>query len=127
MARLIGGNASAPDASSASSNQNQQGESTQSQENSIITTRPLFGGAIAAQLPARYADASDWRQIPDHQEVWVENQHLPNHEVTSHGNENSCSVIVELLEMTAYDVDHGEPARSGLKFYSSAWLPGLTY
>jgi hypothetical protein len=33
---------------------------------------PLFGGAISAQLPARYVDVSDFRPVPDNQEVWTD-------------------------------------------------------
>lgn len=31
--------------------------------------RELFGGAITAELPARLTDVSDFRPVPDHQEV----------------------------------------------------------
>ena len=33
--------------------------------------RELFGGAIISRLPRDYIDASDLRQIPDHQEVFL--------------------------------------------------------
>ncbi|CAK9787434.1 Mog1p/PsbP-like protein [Cutaneotrichosporon oleaginosum] len=33
--------------------------------------RPLFGGAISLPLPIDYIDASDLRQIPDNQEVFL--------------------------------------------------------
>lgn len=29
----------------------------------------LFGGAMAARLPACFVDVSDFRPVPDHQEV----------------------------------------------------------
>ncbi|KAK0516879.1 hypothetical protein JMJ35_000034 [Cladonia borealis] len=32
----------------------------------------LFGGAITANIPARFADVSTIRQVPDHQEVYLE-------------------------------------------------------
>lgn len=32
--------------------------------------RPLFGGAIQANIPTSYRDVSDIRQVPDHQECW---------------------------------------------------------
>jgi hypothetical protein len=32
----------------------------------------LWGGAVLAQLPARFADVSDVREVPDHQEVWAD-------------------------------------------------------
>ncbi|KAH9826379.1 Ran-interacting Mog1 protein [Teratosphaeria destructans] len=45
----------------------------------------LFGGAIAAKLPSTFADVSDIRQVPDHQEVWLD-------------KDGFTSVIVEILE-----------------------------
>ena len=32
----------------------------------------LFGGALSASVPASFADVSDIRQVPDHQEVWLD-------------------------------------------------------
>ncbi len=46
----------------------------------------LFGGAIVAQLPDGWMDASDARPVPDNQEVWLE----PD------GAERS--VVIEILE-----------------------------
>ena len=34
--------------------------------------RDLFGGAIVAAFPARYLDVSDFRPVPDNQEVWTD-------------------------------------------------------
>jgi hypothetical protein len=39
-------------------------------------SRELYGGAITASLPSTYIDASDIRQIPDHQEVFLSNKTL---------------------------------------------------
>ncbi|WZH46531.1 hypothetical protein QYS62_007611 [Fusarium acuminatum] len=33
---------------------------------------PLFGGAIVCDLPAKFADVSKLRQVPDNQEVWID-------------------------------------------------------
>ena len=46
---------------------------------------PLFGGAISAQFPARYVDVSDFRPVPDNQEVWTD-------------ADKDESVIVEIVE-----------------------------
>ena len=35
------------------------------------TSRDLYGGAITVELPKEYIDASDLRQVPDHQEVFL--------------------------------------------------------
>ncbi|KAI0005219.1 hypothetical protein F4779DRAFT_621137 [Xylariaceae sp. FL0662B] len=33
---------------------------------------PLFGGALVCDLPATFADVSTLRQVPDHQEVYID-------------------------------------------------------
>ncbi|WVW86404.1 hypothetical protein I302_108450 [Kwoniella bestiolae CBS 10118] len=38
---------------------------------STLSPRALFGGAISLNLPSDYLDASDLRQIPDNQEVFL--------------------------------------------------------
>lgn len=45
----------------------------------------LFGGAIVAPIPSSFMDASQFRQIPDNQEVFVDTK-------------TQQSMIVELLE-----------------------------
>ncbi|KAG2020693.1 hypothetical protein CC2G_006001 [Coprinopsis cinerea AmutBmut pab1-1] len=52
---------------------------------STYIERPLFGGAIVAKTERNLIDASDLRQIPDTQEVFLD----PN---------SSVSVIVEILQ-----------------------------
>lgn len=34
--------------------------------------RPLFGGAITCDIPTVWRDVSDIRQVPDHQECWLD-------------------------------------------------------
>ncbi|KAI5679052.1 hypothetical protein M9H77_10002 [Catharanthus roseus] len=48
--------------------------------------RPLFGGAISSTFPLRFQDVSNVRQVPDHQEVYVD----PSRDE---------SLIFELLEL----------------------------
>jgi Ran-interacting Mog1 protein len=50
-----------------------------------IVTRQLFGGAVELSMPARMIDISDFRQIPDNQEVYTD------------ANEDQ-SLIVEFVE-----------------------------
>ncbi|XP_022560877.1 ran guanine nucleotide release factor isoform X2 [Brassica napus] len=38
----------------------------------LCLERPLFGGAITSAFPQRFQDASNIRQVPDHQEVFVD-------------------------------------------------------
>ena len=46
---------------------------------------PLYGGAMLADMPKSFADASQFREVPDHQEVWVDTS-------------SDRSVIIEILE-----------------------------
>jgi hypothetical protein len=50
-----------------------------------LTIHDLFGGAITTVLPTGYLDASDLRQIPDNQEVFL-------------SPINNASIIISLLE-----------------------------
>lgn len=36
------------------------------------TRKPLFGGALEAELPEQFADVSTIRQVPDNQEVFID-------------------------------------------------------
>ncbi|KAI0340604.1 Mog1p/PsbP-like protein [Trametopsis cervina] len=56
----------------------------------MSSSRELFGGAITLNLPRTLIDASDLRQVPDTQEVFL----YP---------ESSTSIIVEVLERVAPD------------------------
>ncbi|KAJ7632410.1 hypothetical protein FB45DRAFT_912372 [Roridomyces roridus] len=58
-------------------------------------TRELFGGAITAVAPLNLIDASDLRQVPDTQEVFL----YPD---------SSASIIVEILQRV--DATDDEPA-----------------
>ncbi|KAF2851261.1 Mog1p/PsbP-like protein [Plenodomus tracheiphilus IPT5] len=50
-----------------------------------FTNTPLYGGAITVDLPSGFADASQIRQIPDHQEVYLDAS-------------GYSSIVVEILE-----------------------------
>ena len=39
---------------------------------------PLFGGALRCDLPSTFADVSEIRQVPDHQEVWLDKNGFTN-------------------------------------------------
>ena len=45
----------------------------------------LFGGALTAALPSSFTDVSDIRQVPDHQEVWID-------------KDGYTSIVFEILE-----------------------------
>ncbi|MCJ1224131.1 hypothetical protein MMC12_000775 [Toensbergia leucococca] len=45
----------------------------------------LYGGALSVELPVGFIDASNFRPVPDHQEVFV-------------SNNNSTSIIIDILE-----------------------------
>ncbi|RKU41693.1 multicopy suppressor of ts gsp1 [Coniochaeta pulveracea] len=46
---------------------------------------PLFGGAITVELPSKFADVSQLREVPDHQEVYID-------------KDGFTSIIVEITE-----------------------------
>lgn len=50
-----------------------------------LVHRPLFGGALSVTIPARLDDISQFRQVPDTQEVFADAN-------------TDQSVVVELLE-----------------------------
>lgn len=56
--------------------------------------RPLFGGAIASTFPIRFQDVSNVRQVPDHQEGFVDSS-------------RDESLIFELLDLKADVADNG--------------------
>ncbi|OIT32539.1 PREDICTED: ran guanine nucleotide release factor-like [Nicotiana attenuata] len=58
------------------------------------TDRALFGGAISSTFPLRFQDVSNVRQVPDHQEVFVD---LGRDE----------SLIIELLDLKLDVADSG--------------------
>ncbi|KAG5438293.1 hypothetical protein PCANB_002781 [Pneumocystis canis] len=53
-------------------------------------TKYLFGGAISTSLPSDFIDASEFRQIPDHQEVLV-------------NINDERSLIIEIVEYVSVD------------------------
>ena len=61
------------------------------------TVRPLFGGAITTELPERYVDVSDFRPVPDNQEVWTDAS-------------KDESVVVEIVERVAVGPSDDEGA-----------------
>ncbi|GFY88441.1 ran guanine nucleotide release factor, putative [Actinidia rufa] len=56
--------------------------------------RPFFGGAIASTFPMRFQDVSNIRQVPDHQEVFVDPA-------------RDESLIFELLDLKLDVADNG--------------------
>ena len=57
---------------------------------SSSTTYELFGGAITVELPQGLTDASDLRQVPDTQEVFL-------------AQDSDVSIVFEILERVAPD------------------------
>ncbi|KND02003.1 uncharacterized protein SPPG_02509 [Spizellomyces punctatus DAOM BR117] len=59
-------------------------------------SRELYGGAIVTDIPISFLDASDFREVPSNQEVFVDQN-------------TDQSIIIELLEL-ASDADDAEAA-----------------
>ncbi|PWY99144.1 Mog1p/PsbP-like protein [Testicularia cyperi] len=70
---------------------------------SSTRTQLLFGGAITAELPTGFIDASDFRQVPDNQEVLVR-------------DDSDVSLIVEVLQL-ATDEGAGESLDNAVRFH----------
>ncbi|KAJ1727136.1 hypothetical protein LPJ61_004734, partial [Coemansia biformis] len=49
-----------------------------------LASRDLYGGAMSMAVPSGMVDVSNFRTVPDNQEVFAD--------------DNDCSVIVEILE-----------------------------
>src|ERR1700759_1879803 len=67
-----------------------------------FSTFPLFGGAITAQIPSEFGDVSNFRQVPDHQEVFVQADGL-------------TSIIFEILERVEKDLSDEDALKYHLK------------
>ncbi|GAA5950057.1 hypothetical protein JCM21900_001379 [Sporobolomyces salmonicolor] len=71
-----------------------------------MQARPLFGGAISCSLPANFVDASDLRQVPDTQEVFL-------------APDSDLSLIVEILELVKDDAA-ADSLEAAARFHFSA-------
>lgn len=65
-----------------------------------LEERELFGSGIKILVPKDFKDVSDFRQVPDHQEVFV-------------SNDSDATLIVELLESPSEPSDY----ELGIKYY----------
>ncbi|SPO26364.1 uncharacterized protein UTRI_03953 [Ustilago trichophora] len=70
---------------------------------SSTENRALFGGAITVDLPKGFIDASDFRQVPDNQEVLLR-------------QDSDISLIVEVLQL-ATDQGSGEDLDKAVRFH----------
>ncbi|PWN52061.1 Mog1p/PsbP-like protein [Violaceomyces palustris] len=68
-----------------------------------MTGEDLFGGAITALIPKHFKDASDLRQIPDNQEVFL-------------SPDSDVSLIVEVLELVKEGQASSDPVEA-VKFH----------
>ncbi|EPQ26965.1 uncharacterized protein PFL1_05600 [Pseudozyma flocculosa PF-1] len=66
-------------------------------------TRDLFGGAITAQFPTGFLDASQLRQVPDNQEVLIR-------------NDSDVSCIIEVLQL-ATEEGAGQDLDKAIRFH----------
>ncbi|KAI0475010.1 Mog1p/PsbP-like protein [Xylariaceae sp. FL0804] len=75
-------------------------------------TTPLFGGALVCDLPSNFADVSQLRQVPDHQEVFIDKDGFTsiiveiNERVGGPGSSNEIdgeAIVTHLREILAED------------------------
>ena len=69
MSTIASNNATSATISTENTVTNGSGGNNNSYHNEI----PFFGGAIVTKFPTKFIDVSDFRLVPDHQEVWTEN------------------------------------------------------
>ena len=69
MSTIASNNATSATISTENAVTNGSGGNNNSYHNEI----PFFGGAIVTKFPTKFIDVSDFRLVPDHQEVWTEN------------------------------------------------------
>ena len=62
---------------------------------------PLHGGALTSDIPSDWINVSELRQVPDHQEVFVDNTHDDDDDGDQ---ERPCSVV-EILEYQTDQTD----------------------
>jgi hypothetical protein len=67
------------------SSQPAQAQAPPAAATSDTVVRQLFGGAITCHIPASYADVSDFRKVPDHQECFAD-------------PDTDRSIIIDILE-----------------------------
>lgn len=65
----------------------------------ILEERGLFGGGMIVKVPKDYKDVSQFRQVPDNQEVFV-------------SNDSDETLIVELLETP----EEAQEKNQGIKY-----------
>ena len=62
----------------------------------LLVPKKLFGGSLQMILPSNFTNASKFRQIPDHQEVYV-------------SQDSDASIIVEILDSMSEENDASHP------------------
>lgn len=85
-----------------------------------MAIRELYGGAIKALIPERFVDVSEFRQVPDHQEVFsdpvtdesiiieiLEREQLPDNEaIVSHFNDLAEANSAEARILKSESIPH---------------------
>lgn len=59
-------------------------------------TRSLFGGTISVNIPSRWRDVSEIRQVPNHQEVFQDHSAIADDTLEVKGT--GCCIVFEILE-----------------------------
>ncbi|GAA5903958.1 Ran GTPase-binding protein MOG1 [Sporobolomyces salmoneus] len=72
----------------------------------MATTRALYGGALSCSIPSSFLDASDLRQIPDTQEVFL-------------SPDSDLSLIFEVLELVKEE-GAADSLEAAVKFHFSS-------
>ncbi|CAH0017508.1 unnamed protein product, partial [Clonostachys rhizophaga] len=83
---------------------------------------PLYGGAIVADLPEHFADVSKIRQVPDNQEVWIDEDGFTSiiFDITERVGEPGSGPEIDGRAMTTHLEDLVGDDRDTLKIWNTA-------
>lgn len=81
----------------------------------IYSRTSLYGSAITVDLPSSYADVSNFRQIPDHQEVFLDKNGFTSiiFDITERVGPSGSGPDIDGAALTAHleDITENEPVR----------------
>ncbi|VUC34570.1 unnamed protein product [Clonostachys rosea] len=83
---------------------------------------PLYGGAIVSDLPEHFADVSKIREVPDNQEVWIDEEGFTSiiFDITERVGEPGSGPEIDGRAMTAHLEDLVGSDKDTLKIWNTA-------
>ncbi|KAF4121606.1 Ran-interacting Mog1 protein [Geosmithia morbida] len=86
------------------------------------TATPLYGGAIVCELPSNFDDVSKIRQVPDNQEVWIDQDGFTSiiFDITERVGESGSGPEIDGRAITHHLEDLVGDNTEGLKIWNTA-------